>query len=122
MESHMSGTNHAQRPPTRPVHPLPDAAHRIRAALDWLVRSQEVTGCGGSAAFDAPVWGRAAQWLVSQQDADGRWYRRFGSRLAGRVLCELGLARNETWDDEFAVYRNRLDEWDVGFSLRPTPH
>jgi hypothetical protein len=30
---------------------------RVRSALAWLVRSQDATGCGGSAAYYAPVWG-----------------------------------------------------------------
>jgi hypothetical protein len=35
------------------------AAARLRAAADWLGRSQDVTGCGGSSAYYAPLLGWA---------------------------------------------------------------
>ncbi len=146
------------QPPSSMLHapcpsPLPEARSRIEAALDWLCRSQDVTGCGGSAAYYSPLlgWGTAypetsgyivptlwrsgdflddprygdralqmAHWLLSLQADDG-WFPggalKRGSQRSpsifntGQIIFGLVAAAQRTGDESFTRAAQRAARW-----------
>jgi hypothetical protein len=84
---------------------LADARSRIEAALDWLCRSQDVTGCGGSAAYYSPLlgWGAAypetSGYIVPTLWRGGDFLGdpRYGDRALQMAGWLLGLQSDDGW-------------------------
>jgi hypothetical protein len=74
---------------------------RVRAAADWLCRSQDVTGCGGSSASYSPLFG----WALPYPET------------TGYIIPTLWKSADVCGNDRYSIRAERMARWLVEIQL-----
>jgi hypothetical protein len=109
-KANLSGGERATAPCGRPVatsgaRPIAGIGERVRAAADWLCRSQDKSACDGSAAYYAPLIGWSAAYPETTgyiiptlwRCADVLGYAGYAVRAERMLRWLLDLQSDEGW-------------------------